>query len=455
LRGDTEGRTISALSSVAVLVRYSRLLPALGALGCSSSPSLPDDVQWISEHFVYHARADDDSVCAGIEDTLERHFAAMQSYLGFSWPAGRAIHYYKFRNELDFTENQPCPAEASGCHEAGRIFTAQPLHEHELIHAYLDPLGLPPPLLLEGVAQALGCQGYASLAGSAPPDSWRIARRQDAYVTGPWLVAHLLRKYGPAPFLQLYQGRWFDATSDELARRFEAVYGASIDEVWNDAASSTVPEVGCIFAWECAAPAALPDAPIDVASRCDRADRYRSFTLAENALVDMTAEPQFAYLHACANTPPAPLAELPEGLAMIGQALLELGSGSYFVQADTATTLSARAPAGSPLGDDCTQPPPLKLDALPAAPRLLANRRASERFFRFSVPSGADVWAFPKDETDTAEICNSCEDTQCVPAGSAQAQTGGPDFALKLGPAAQARGFADITLQIVSSSGTP
>src|SRR5688572_2209572 len=56
------------------------------ACGMEDTPGLPNDVEWRSEHFVYHSRADDPDVCPALLEQLEQHFEAIRSATGLSWP---------------------------------------------------------------------------------------------------------------------------------------------------------------------------------------------------------------------------------------------------------------------------------------------------------------------------------------------------------------------------------
>ncbi len=66
----------------------------LGLLcGCSDEDpawSFPGQRVWESEHFRYHSYENDDTICEGVVDHLEQHFARAQEYLGFPWCARAA-----------------------------------------------------------------------------------------------------------------------------------------------------------------------------------------------------------------------------------------------------------------------------------------------------------------------------------------------------------------------------
>jgi hypothetical protein len=60
---------------------------------------LPKDRLWESTHFRYHTRTNDPEPCEAVIVQLERHFELLQGYLGFSWPNGRKVDYYKFLDQ--------------------------------------------------------------------------------------------------------------------------------------------------------------------------------------------------------------------------------------------------------------------------------------------------------------------------------------------------------------------
>jgi len=155
-----------------------RLAPALLAaaalaaqVGCGGR-NLPGDVTWESEHFAYKTRTGEQVACADILATLEDHFQSMQRVIGFDWPQGAKVTYYKFENVVDYKANSDCGATADACAPGTTVETSEAFNPHELVHAYLHETGFPPPLLLEGAAVALSC---ASWRRAQPTLSWREA----------------------------------------------------------------------------------------------------------------------------------------------------------------------------------------------------------------------------------------------------------------------------------------
>jgi hypothetical protein len=131
-------------------------------LGCSRSERQegvtvgPQRLRWESEHFVLHSQSDDSSWCQGVLNTLEHHFEVLQQTLGFSWPQGARVEYHKFANQKALRAEGVCSGSNDACFFADKgVYTTDPLELHELVHAYLVPLGDSHPVLEEGIAEAL------------------------------------------------------------------------------------------------------------------------------------------------------------------------------------------------------------------------------------------------------------------------------------------------------------
>jgi hypothetical protein len=261
------------------------LLLAL-ATGCSSDDgrNLPRDRLWESTHFRYHTRADDSEPCEAVLVQLERHFELIQGYLGFSWPSGRKVDYYKFRDKADYLSSGFCPEDSDSCTRDSEVMSPHVLQDHELIHAYLAPLGMPPALFVEGAAVVLACDHVFALQNFKP---WQDVATEAfgvkfgrAYYEGTWFVGYLLDRFGPASFLALY-GRldYRTATADTMAAAFASVYGESLDAVWNASLASS-DRIRCVNLWNCAG-ANLPlDGSIQpLESACDGSANSRTFEL--------------------------------------------------------------------------------------------------------------------------------------------------------------------------------
>ena len=81
------------------------------------------------------------------------------------------VTYYKYPDDVDDSRRTPTAAPARRRARGTRPCSSPDAFDrHELIHAYLAPYGLPPPLFIEGAAVALSCQHYPR-----PTGSWRDA----------------------------------------------------------------------------------------------------------------------------------------------------------------------------------------------------------------------------------------------------------------------------------------
>src|SRR5688500_2714642 len=78
---------VRSLLPMAPAVSGTSGLLALCLASCSGGgPGLPSDIEWRSEHFVYHARAEDGDVCPAVLDQMERHFDTIVAATGLAWP---------------------------------------------------------------------------------------------------------------------------------------------------------------------------------------------------------------------------------------------------------------------------------------------------------------------------------------------------------------------------------
>src|SRR5438477_8385794 len=137
------------------------VIACLGATACG--PDLPDRL-WRSDNVRYFSRADDDGVCPAILDELEQHGQVIADVLMLHFRT--TVSYYKFNGVDDFTQHADCGPEAKACAPNATVRSPVDFDRHELIHAYLSPVGRPPWLLAEGAAVALSCQSYPRPTGS-------------------------------------------------------------------------------------------------------------------------------------------------------------------------------------------------------------------------------------------------------------------------------------------------
>jgi hypothetical protein len=250
---------------------------------------LPNGQVWSSPHFRYAARAGDSEVCTGVVDSLEHHLEALTTYLGLPWTGG-VIGYYKFRDLADYQSNSGCPDKSGGCMTTvPDVRSPSTLHGHELVHIYMRPLGRPPALFEEGVAEALSPEGRVF---NAPDEGWRdilaAPSPEDGtvdatdYWWGGWFVSYLLRKFGPAPFLVFYRAAASNHAASAIAEQFQKAYGVNLDDLWNQARASTSRLPG-VPVWECASaePIAFGGADASLTDHCDGHGHFAKLELTE------------------------------------------------------------------------------------------------------------------------------------------------------------------------------
>lgn len=282
-------------------------------VACTSEPKQPEPPElgrtWRSTHFAYHSRADDDGVCEGVLETLEAHYRSIHEVLGLD-SGKRIINYYKYRDAQDLRRYGHCSKTSSSCFFSSLgIETSQALERHELVHAYLSPLGDSHKLLEEGIAEALSCGSELR----TPVDvDWRVAfsarrwRTADVdelrklYAAGSWFVAHLLRELGPQRFLRFYSKLQPNEGASQAAADFEAVYGLSLAAVWRQALVGEEPEGACVYAFECS-PFASAGGPA-----CEHSSSFRALDLSAEQWVREEGGVRSMRLVRCGDSPGLP-----------------------------------------------------------------------------------------------------------------------------------------------------
>jgi hypothetical protein len=256
------------------------LLAFTSGCGDGDEPWFPGKRLWETEHFRYYSYADDDSVCEAVIGRLEQHLADTRAYLGVSWPAGVKVDYFKYPNEEEFLRLGKCPTTAAACADGLHIHTTERVDAHELTHAYFNTDGLYKlPFLDEGLAEVMSCQQ----AKDAAPPPWRdiVTQEQDPNrrlgLTGAWLIGHLLEHYPRAQFLRWFKRVQHGNTPEQIDQEFEAVYGVSLDAMWQEVTDVAGDRIQCVFLEECSAERLkLDGSPTLVGERCDGSNRFRT-----------------------------------------------------------------------------------------------------------------------------------------------------------------------------------
>lgn len=430
-------------SNQPILMRLASVAAAIAAplLGCTANEApqdLPDDRVWESEHFRYHTRQDDPAACQSVLVALERHFALIRSYLGFEWTATQKIDYFKFRDIVDFRQHSSCPSDSASCVNGTQVLSPYVLQDHELIHAYVAPLGLPPSFFVEGLAVAMSC-GHAWAVNPRP---WRdviaLPYGEDrVYLEGPWFVADLLQRHGPEPLLMLYSRLGTRASLDEISSAFEAVYGQALDDAWNDALA-TSRFVRCVYLWECAgAKLELDGSRQSIAQACDGSDDFRTFEVDSEQDIVLDADGSFVFSPlSCNQEAPQPIGG--DDIAWVSS-IAHFVPGSYFIAAaEVSASVAVRSLPSAALSPDCSE--------LEAAD--LTADEFSRTHFELTIPNDGRPWfaklrpvsgrelclATMSDELEVEE-CAGCGDaTSCKPLDCASSTDDAGDVLLRLTP---------------------
>jgi hypothetical protein len=399
---------------------------------CTSDPNLPSDRTWQSAHFAYETRAGDDRICPDVLGPLEEHFAVLQGYLGFAWPAGQKITYYKFKDSDDFNANAACGPGAGGCEAGAAVRSQTGLDTHELVHAYLSATGHPPPVLIEGVAVVLSCTAD-SYARPKPTQTWdqlaaiaySAGDTVTVYATGAWLVGYLLDAFGPQRFLALYRAlpSWASAAAMDAA--VQDIYGQPLSAIWTAALGEDHPRNSCV--WHCSQPAiALDGQTFDTSAGVCGVDSHRTFTTSSPQAISFLAKGSAFGLGPCGQSNP-PRDALNGGLAGGLQGLFYLPAGSYVLAYSPAPgTMTPTGDASQLLDDVCAS-------ATDAA-------ALSAPFVSVAVPPSSPNWFLPLRPplasgkppliqsvltATTASLCGSCDPTSCADASMTGAWTSG------------------------------
>jgi hypothetical protein len=403
------------------------LLLGLASCGDGPGPGLPSDIEWRSEHFVYHARAGDDDVCPAVLDKMERHFDIMVATTGLSWPEGRVIHYYKFLDAHDYEAAASCPADTSGCARDGNAYSYQAFHQHELVHTYFAPLGHPPRILSEGVAEVLACGPFEfmsvaalrrELAAAELDDTAEIElihpERDTPYVLGSNLVGNLIATYGWEAFLDLYRGPWHSGDEAELEQNFQDLYGVSFESAWATA-KNVASHASCVPAWACAADPLVPGVAESFTDSCDD-DPYRRVSSAESGVLQLETAEGGAILLECPADPGEPTFNA-SGLILGPSTFADLGAGSYVAVSLGGVTMTTRPIDDSMFGTECPELDAVELDPSDPVPHWdywVFQPPTSPYFLRLDLSRDA-LLNVVLDGAGPILVCPSCEvSDECV-----------------------------------------
>lgn len=149
--------------------------------------------------------------------------------------SGKIDYYLLLPNQI----SAKCTPEAAGCELDRSVYSTHSPDQHELNHAYMELLSShrPAALLVEGVADAIGCDD-----GGAPPPSfnnvpdWRsivnYSSFPEVYAPGREFTRYLILTSGPEQFLRYYQQAPNTRDPNVFAANFAAFWSTDIDTVW-------------------------------------------------------------------------------------------------------------------------------------------------------------------------------------------------------------------------------
>ena len=399
----------------------------LAACGNDGDVDLPWAGSWESMHFDYRTRASEDGACPDILGPLEDHFAFMQAYLGFDWPPGANIQYYKYFDSADFETHAGCPTGSVGCAPQGVVRSPYTMHKHELVHAYLAFTGRPPSVITEGIAVALSCQARA-YADSKPTLSWdELAALEYSpgdnrvHAAGAWLVGYLLDTFGPQALVSLYRALPWGVDANTMDAAFQDAFGQSLSTIWAAALDEDQPRNTCVA--ECSGPAlSLDGTSVGTNGACGTTITRR-FTLPADATISFSTTAEYIGMGPCGqqNVP----GRLVKGDVL---ALYVLPAGEYFIEPSAGDgTISGRADASAFLSPVCaavtaevtaSDVESVYVAVPPSRPNWflsLPPPRTSSLPLLLSVHGSTTTLS----DAVVASVCTSCDQTSCTVAGPA------------------------------------
>ncbi|HTA21121.1 MAG TPA: hypothetical protein VK989_17640 [Polyangia bacterium] len=313
-------------------------------VGACRPKDLPNDQLLTSAHFRYHARADA-VLDPTIMDRLETHRTEFDATYGVE-PG--IVDYYRFRDFADLAANSGCPVPCTG----GRsVMAVAPLHEHELVHAFMADIGEPARVVAEGVAQYAACI-QPNLAFPVDPAAWAAAVSSGGYGNessdealydfGQRLVAWMRAQGPPARFVDFYR--------DGIATFDPALFDVQFERTWGRRLSDVAAEIDVDRYAGSFCPCTAPAVPADGSSISFAAgEEYRTLEVAQESRVELTNDgTQQVFPASCARSGGFgfDLTPQPTGPTVT---VARMGAGRYLVatpgiETGTATVRQVQAP---------------------------------------------------------------------------------------------------------------
>lgn len=428
---------------------------ALPLMGCEGDAHAPP-IAWVSEHFEYSKDADETSVCEGVMGELERHRAVIIGFLGLPTQMLREkkIAYRKFSTLADLHDRSSCPDYSKACATGPLIETLLALDGHELVHSYLSPIGRPPDLLIEGIANALSC------AGPPPPEgpvvTWQQALAADAqspvreermipYRSGARFVAHLIVRHGVARFIQLYTTVAQNASASTFAETVRRIYGQEVDHLWQESQDPRT-RTDCLNVWQCSLPAPpLQHEQIEVPARgCDGSGLHQPVTLTAPSGIDWSRVPDdhWFYVRDCAPGSFATVEVLP--LYPNDVMVAEVPASTYVLEralGDRPVTFSFRPPQARERCEDA----PLDDQSDRRGMNLTVWNSSPVWYWRLRIAKAIPVYRIDRSEAQL-HACQSCDGPCTTLMNSNDRNTIGPDLILRIEPPSIDTGLTQIQL---------
>lgn len=353
-------------------------------LSCGDG-SNPFEVRIVSEHFRFHARTPR-LICPGITADLEEHASGVLGMIGRSWPQGRVVEYYAYDSIDDFIARAPCGEAGGGCYypSSDQVHSSRIFHNHELIHAYFEPIGNPPRLYREGIAETIDCTFSRSFAPSEPFRSIRwedlIALPEvpggtaglDYYQAAHRFVRELIDRFGMPMFVAFYeQARANDETG--FRGEFESFFGVGLETTWRTAIQKAL--LNGMSICPCRGDVTPADGISHTGGNPNGCGyNPRLFDLAASGAVVVDVNKGSPIVMSCEGRLPVPTVDLGNSAGGIPRLLgTYLEAGRYFLALIGPDTPIAVTPTTTPwLGETCPNLVPLDIPGLDGRPLMIA-----------------------------------------------------------------------------------
>ena len=235
---------------------------ALSLAACGGEPDEPRFTKlFTSDHFVYYVEEGVDPPCDGTREWIEHFYSVNAKFMGATLAPGARIEYHYAPNGFSGV----CPADVSGCTFGTTIYSKQPAHAHEIVHANASLVGDAPALFSEGLAEVLSCGRTGDIGGaidlSDPIESlvetaaFRGYKKikYGPYGTSAVFVRYLIDRFGSSRFFSFYARAPSDGGRQEIEEAFQAEMGVRLDDAFSDWRTKPPPYFGdrCLRLMEC------------------------------------------------------------------------------------------------------------------------------------------------------------------------------------------------------------